>query len=72
MHSRTLMEGMECLDNFTADCLKPQQRSYFVTLYTGTERVISDLCDEGSYQSGELECVGEANGAVSWGVLQRL
>ncbi|XP_043237458.1 uncharacterized protein LOC122389447 [Amphibalanus amphitrite] len=50
----TLMEGMECFDNFTADCLEPHQRSYFLTLYTGTRLVISDLCAEGGYQSEYL------------------
>jgi len=50
----TLMEGMSCIDNFTVDCLKPHHRSYFNTLYAGTQRVIAGLCTAGDYQTEYL------------------
>lgn len=32
--------------------MTPQERSYFIQLYAGTNAVIRDLCTEGSYQKG--------------------
>ncbi|XP_037092777.1 uncharacterized protein LOC119112644 [Pollicipes pollicipes] len=50
----TLMEGIDCMENFAVDCLKPHHRSYFNTLYAGTQRLISGLCSPGDYQTEYL------------------
>ena len=44
---------MKCLENFAVECMRPEQRYHFVTLYMGTKHVISDQYAEGSYQTGE-------------------
>ncbi|CAB3372429.1 Hypothetical predicted protein [Cloeon dipterum] len=45
-----LIAGLKCIDNFTLNCMTPQERQYFIQLYAGTNAVIQDLCVEGSYQ----------------------
>ena len=47
-----LMDGLRCIDTFTQKCLEREHRAYFNTLYTGTTQVISDLCNQGQYQTG--------------------
>ena len=46
------MDGLRCIDDFTLRCLDREHRAYFNTLYAGTTQVIVDLCQEGTYQSG--------------------
>ena len=52
------MDGLRCIDDFTLRCLDREHRAYFNTLYAGTTQVIVDLCQEGTYQSGNyaLNC----------------
>ena len=46
------MDGLRCIDDFMLRCLDREHRAYFNTLYAGTTQVIVDLCQEGTYQSG--------------------
>ena len=48
------MDGLRCIDDFTLRCLDREHRAYFNTLYAGTTQVIVDLCQEGTYQSGNI------------------
>ncbi|XP_023344195.1 uncharacterized protein LOC111713548 [Eurytemora carolleeae] len=50
-----LMDGLRCIDTFTQKCLEREHRAYFNTLYTGTTQVISDLCNQGQYQTEYLQ-----------------
>ncbi|KAK3882915.1 hypothetical protein Pcinc_012732 [Petrolisthes cinctipes] len=46
-----LLEGLQCIDNYTRRCLTQKHREYFNKLYAGTIRVIKDLCNtRGQYQ----------------------
>ena len=49
------MDGLRCIDDFTLRCLDREHRAYFNTLYAGTTQVIVDLCQEGTYQSGNTK-----------------
>ncbi|XP_064110554.1 uncharacterized protein LOC135218277 isoform X1 [Macrobrachium nipponense] len=46
-----LLNGLQCIDNYTRRCLSLKHREYFNKLYAGTIRVIKDLCNtKGKYQ----------------------
>lgn len=45
-----LIDGLRCIDNFTARCLDSQHREFFHMLYAGTKQVIVDLCQDEDYQ----------------------
>lgn len=60
-----LLNGLQCIDNYTRRCLTPKHREYFNKLYAGTIRVIKDLCNtKGKYQQEYIRhapCMRQVN-----------
>ncbi|KAK4307714.1 hypothetical protein Pmani_020537 [Petrolisthes manimaculis] len=60
-----LLEGLQCIDNYTRRCLTQKHREYFNKLYAGTIRVIKDLCNtRGQYQEEYIRhapCMRQVN-----------
>lgn len=60
-----LLEGLQCIDNYTRRCLTQKHRDYFNKLYAGTIRVIKDLCNtRGRYQEEYIRhapCMRQVN-----------
>ncbi|XP_014245079.1 uncharacterized protein LOC106664143 isoform X2 [Cimex lectularius] len=54
---RKFHEGLRCINEYAARCLKPHQRAHFNTLYSGTSMVMHDLCTPGPYQTEFLKHV---------------
>lgn len=47
--------GMKCIQTYAVECLKEKQREHFKSLYTGTNKVIMELCQDGPYQDEFLK-----------------
>ncbi|ETN58328.1 hypothetical protein AND_010090 [Anopheles darlingi] len=47
-----LHAGLHCIRSYTRRCMNIHQRDHFNKLYHGTNEVIHELCEEGSYQEG--------------------
>lgn len=60
-----LLNGLQCIDNYTRRCLTQKHRDYFNKLYAGTIRVIKDLCNtRGRYQEEYIRhapCMRQVN-----------
>lgn len=60
-----LLDGLQCIDNYTRRCLTQKHRDYFNKLYAGTIRVIKDLCNtRGRYQEEYIRhapCMRQVN-----------
>ncbi|XP_042216496.1 uncharacterized protein LOC121862341 [Homarus americanus] len=60
-----LLDGLQCIDNYTRRCLTLKHREYFNKLYAGTIRVIKDLCNtKGRYQQEYIRhapCMRQVN-----------
>ncbi|XP_045591117.2 serine-rich adhesin for platelets [Procambarus clarkii] len=60
-----LLNGLQCIDNYTRRCLTLKHREYFNKLYAGTIRVIKDLCNtKGRYQQEYIRhapCMRQVN-----------
>lgn len=50
-----LLDGLQCIDNFTRRCLDSTHRDFFHMLYAGTKQVIVDLCEDQHYQQEYLD-----------------
>ncbi|GAB1869893.1 hypothetical protein CAJAP_10972 [Camponotus japonicus] len=50
-----LEAGMKCITRYTLNCMKEKQREHFNLLYTGTNKVIMELCHDGPYQDEFLK-----------------
>jgi len=50
-----LNEGFRCIDEYTRQCLEPQQRSNFNKIYVGPSMVIQEICQDGPIQKKFLE-----------------
>uniref|UniRef100_A0A2M3ZEH8 Putative secreted peptide n=1 Tax=Anopheles braziliensis TaxID=58242 RepID=A0A2M3ZEH8_9DIPT len=49
-----LHAGLHCIRSYTRRCMNIHQRDHFNKLYHGTNEVIHELCEEGSYQEDFL------------------
>ncbi|XP_052872883.1 uncharacterized protein LOC128278241 [Anopheles cruzii] len=49
-----LHTGLHCIRSYTRRCMNIHQRDHFNKLYHGTNEVIHELCEEGSYQEDFL------------------
>nr|XP_012150563.1 PREDICTED: uncharacterized protein LOC100882346 isoform X3 [Megachile rotundata] len=45
-----LEAGIKCIQTYTFECMKEKQREHFNSLYTGTNKVVMELCQDGPYQ----------------------
>ncbi|XP_014480512.1 PREDICTED: uncharacterized protein LOC106747468 [Dinoponera quadriceps] len=50
-----LEAGMKCITKYTIDCMNDEQRKHFNSIYIGTNMVIMELCQDGSYQDEFLK-----------------
>jgi len=48
---------MKCIQKYTINCMQQKQREHFNSLYTGTNMVIMELCQDGPYQDGKCSCL---------------
>ncbi|XP_076649843.1 uncharacterized protein LOC143357312 isoform X1 [Halictus rubicundus] len=46
---RELESGIKCIQTYTIDCLDENQREHFNNLYSGTNKAVMELCQDGPY-----------------------
>ncbi|XP_066996062.2 uncharacterized protein [Anabrus simplex] len=49
-----LNHGLICVSQYTQRCMKQEEQDQFHRLYSGTRKVIEDVCEEGQYQQEYL------------------